>query len=82
EARFAEGTQPDVQVTVDAAAAHLLGRAQLTAEQVGWLDQQGNANGRYDVGDFRAWLRSARPPVSAEMRPLVERLAPGAVPKR
>lgn len=34
----------------------LLGGAGLTADQVRFLDLVGNANGRLDVGDVRAWL--------------------------
>lgn len=44
----------------------------LTVEQRRFLDEQGNRNGIYDLGDFRAWLL-AHPglPLSAAMRALV-----------
>lgn len=35
----------------------LLGTAALTADQARFLDFQGNANGRVDVGDVRAWMK-------------------------
>jgi len=47
-----------VDVAITAAAAHLLGGAQVAPEAQHFLDVQGNNNGRYDVGDFRAYLRS------------------------
>ena len=48
--------QPDVSIT--AAANHLLAGDQLDAALQRFLDFQGNHNGRYDVGDFRAYLRA------------------------
>ena len=45
-------------VTVDAAAQHLLGGAQLDAASQRYLDLLGNKNGRFDAGDFRAFLRA------------------------
>jgi M6 family metalloprotease-like protein len=32
----------------------------LTVGELGYLDETGNGNGRYDVGDLRAWLRENR----------------------
>jgi len=50
-------TRPGVQV--GDAAQHLLGVPGLLGEDLlRFLDLQGNANGRYDVGDFRALVRS------------------------
>ncbi len=45
-------------VSVDAASQHLLGGAQLDPALQRYLDLQGNNNGRFDVGDFRAFLRA------------------------
>lgn len=42
--------------TVGAAAEAVLGGADLTQAEKDFLDSVGNRNGRYDVGDFRAWL--------------------------
>ena len=54
------------------AAAHLMGGAdQLTTAQLNYLDMQGNRNGRYDIGDFRAFVRSQMPPSTStsQVRP-------------
>jgi len=54
--------------TLDAAAAGLLGGASLSAADLQYLDALGNHNGRYDVGDFQAYLRSVGGlPVAAAM---------------
>ena len=45
-------------VTVDAAAADLLGGAPLDLTRRRFLDLQGNRNGNFDIGDFRAFLRA------------------------
>jgi streptogramin lyase len=45
-------------VSVDAAAADLLGGAPLDLTQRRFLDLQGNRNGNFDLGDFRAFLRA------------------------
>lgn len=45
-------------VSADAASQHLLGGAQLDPALQRFLDLQGNNNGRFDVGDFRAFLRA------------------------
>ena len=34
----------------------LLGAGALKADEARFLDLQGNANGRLDVGDVRAWM--------------------------
>jgi len=49
-------TQPDVSITT--AANHLLGGDQMDTPLQRFLDFLGNHNGRYDVGDFRAYLRA------------------------
>jgi len=43
--------------SLDVAAAGLLGAGGLSAADVQYLDALGNHNGRYDVGDLRAYLR-------------------------
>lgn len=45
-------------VSVDAASQHLLGGTPLDLTTQRYLDLQGNKNGRFDVGDFRAYLRA------------------------
>jgi len=44
--------------TPEAAAAALLGGAGLSAVDRQFLDELGNRNGRFDVGDFQAYLRT------------------------
>ena len=44
--------------TLDVAAASLLGAGGLSAADLQFLDGLGNHNGRYDVGDFQAYLRT------------------------
>jgi M6 family metalloprotease-like protein len=44
------------QLAEGAVLDHLLGAATLSADQARFLDLQGNANGRMDVGDVRAWM--------------------------
>jgi hypothetical protein len=44
--------------TLEAAAAGLLGAGGLSATDAQFLDALGNHNGRYDVGDFQAYLRT------------------------
>lgn len=43
---------------VETAAASLFGAGGLGAEDLLFLDAQGNHNGRYDLGDFRAYVRN------------------------
>src|SRR2546430_13211056 len=47
--------------------AQLLGVATpLNADQLGYLDVFGNTNGRFDVGDFKAWVDApGAPPLGA-----------------
>ena len=45
-------------VTVEAAAADLLGGTPLDLTRRRFLDLQGNRNGNFDIGDFRAFLRA------------------------
>jgi M6 family metalloprotease-like protein len=72
--------------------AFLLGDQPLDSIQATFLDQQGNANGTYDLGDFREWVL-AHPglPLSASLQPAAARgrrvlvlpaplSGPGAVP--
>lgn len=51
-------TVTDPTVALGDAAAQLLGGAPLDSTQLRFLDLQGNHNGRFDVGDFRAYLRA------------------------
>lgn len=57
--------------TRDVAAAGLLGAGGLNAADEQYLDALGNHNGRYDVGDLRAYLTriGALPGAAAELRP-------------
>jgi hypothetical protein len=51
---------PGVRHQPDQAAAHLLGAgAALGADELDYIDFVGNGNGRFDVGDLRAWLIQA-----------------------
>ncbi len=45
-------------ISPDVAAASLLGGGGLSAADVQYLDGLGNRNGRYDVGDLQAYLRT------------------------
>jgi hypothetical protein len=45
-------------VSVDGASQHLMGGTPLDLATQRYLDLQGNKNGRFDVGDFRAYLRA------------------------
>ena len=55
------------------ASRFLLTGPTLTSDQVRFLDLQGNRDGAYDLGDFRAWVL-AHPglPLTAELRALVD----------
>jgi len=44
--------------TPEVAAAGLLGGGGLSASDQQYLDELGNRNGRFDVGDFQAYLRT------------------------
>jgi M6 family metalloprotease-like protein len=50
------------QLAADAVMDQLLGTGTLTQQQADYLDLQGNANGRLDVGDVRAWLLAHNQP--------------------
>ena len=58
---------PNVAVAVTDATTEILGGAKLTTEQKNFLDQLGNRNGVYDVGDFLALLRRNGQAVSPEL---------------
>ena len=47
-----------IAIAVEDIANVLMGGANLTAEQVQYLDSHGNHNGILDVGDLRAYLRA------------------------
>ncbi len=47
-----------LSIPLDVAAGGLLGAGGLSAADVEFLDTLGNRNGRYDVGDFEAYLKS------------------------
>ena len=49
----------------------------LTEGEEQYLDGRGNDNGRYDVGDLRAWLRA-----EGKLEPLVGRSGAPAGPRR
>jgi pre-peptidase len=54
-------------IPLDVAAGGLLGGGGLSAADLQFLDTLGNRNGRYDVGDFQAYLRSVgRLPAATE----------------
>ena len=57
----------DVQVPVADATTEILGTAKLTVEQRAFLDQLGNRNGVYDVGDFLALLKRSGQAASPEL---------------
>ena len=51
---------PGVRHPPEQAAAHLLGAgASLGSDELDYIDFVGNGNGRFDVGDLRAWLIQA-----------------------
>ena len=49
-----------VSLSLEDAAGALLGRGSLEEARLEALDQLGNANGRYDVGDLLAWVERCR----------------------
>jgi hypothetical protein len=63
----------EATITFDRAAGLFFGDAQqvLTAEERQVLDQRGNGDGVYDVGDLRAWLgrNPSRIPTSSSWSP-------------
>ena len=62
-----EVTWPEVTIAQLASDFLMVGPT-LTASMRGFLDSQGNGDGEYDLGDFRAWIL-AHPelPLSAEI---------------
>ena len=57
--------------TAQVVAQLLGGSSTLTVAQLGDLDQLGNNNGAFDVGDFLAWVQATEAPLTAEQRALV-----------
>jgi len=57
--------------TVDVVSQLLNGASALTAAQLGDLDQLGNNNGEFDLGDFLAWVQATGAPLTAQQRALV-----------
>ncbi len=68
----------DLQVPVIDATTEILGTVKLTSDQKQFLDQLGNRNGLYDVGDFLALLKRSGQSVSPE---LLKALAKAHPPK-
>ncbi len=65
--------------TADVVAQLLTGTSRLTAADLVALDLWGNSNGRFDVGDFLAWVQLTGAPLTARQQALVQALAaPGA----
>ena len=54
--------------TVDVVSQLLNGSSALTAAQLGDLDQLGNNNGEFDLGDFLAWVQATGAPLTAQQR--------------
>jgi M6 family metalloprotease-like protein len=57
--------------TADVVAQILNGTSALTAQQLADLDQLGNGNGPFDLGDFLAWVQATGAPLAAEQRGVV-----------
>lgn len=64
--------------TADVVAQLLNGTSSLTAAQLSDLDQLGNNNGIFDLGDFLAWVQATGAPLTAAQRGLVATLRKGA----
>lgn len=62
--------------TADVVAQLLTGTSPLTAADLVALDLWGNSNGRFDVGDFLAWVQLTGAPLTARQQALVQALAP------
>jgi hypothetical protein len=60
--------------TAQVVAQLLNGSSTLTPAQLGDLDQLGNNNGQFDLGDFLAWVQATGAPLTAEQRALVSAL--------
>jgi len=54
--------------TADVVAQLLSGTSAVTAVQLADLDQLGNNNGAFDVGDFLAWVQATGAPLTAQQR--------------
>jgi len=57
--------------TAQVVAQLLTGSSTLTVAQLGDLDQLGNNNSVFDLGDFLAWVQATGAPLTAEQRALV-----------
>jgi len=57
--------------TAQVVAQLLNGSSTLTLAQLGDLDQLGNKNNAFDLGDFLAWVQATGAPLTAEQRALV-----------
>jgi hypothetical protein len=67
--------------TADLVAQLLTGTSSLSPTDLNALDLLGNNNGRFDVGDFLAWVKATGAPLTATQRALVAGLKPlGAWP--
>ncbi|HXL33829.1 MAG TPA: M6 family metalloprotease domain-containing protein [Gemmatimonadales bacterium] len=60
--------------TAQVVAQLLNGSSTLTVAQLGDLDQLGNNNNGFDLGDFLAWVQATGAPLTAEQRALVSAL--------
>ena len=63
-------------VPTTAVVSQLLAGTGLTTGQQADLDQLGNANGRFDLGDFLAWVNATGAPLTTEQRALVAAARP------
>ena len=61
-------------IAASAVVSEILGGTGLTTQERGDLDQLGNANGRFDLGDFLAWVDATGAPLTAEQRAAVQAL--------
>ena len=57
--------------TVDVVSQLLNGSSALTAAQLTDLDQLGNNSGKFDLGDFLAWVQATGAPLTPQPRALV-----------
>jgi M6 family metalloprotease-like protein len=57
--------------TADVVAQLLNGTGPLTPQQLQQLDQLGNSNGRFDVGDFLAWVQATGAPLPTALRAML-----------
>ncbi|HYK82371.1 MAG TPA: immune inhibitor A domain-containing protein [Gemmatimonadales bacterium] len=67
--------------TADVVAQLLTGTSSLTPADLVALDLLGNNNGRFDVGDFLAWVQATGVPLTAPQWALVGALSRSAVPR-